>query len=113
MKCPTFNVKCACFIGKLNSIIPGFKSLPTIDQFKTIMCPTVAAACKITNQFFRIMFLARDKLAEGVEMSELSYPTMPVNNVLNASFDNLSDVDLEDEWDEFQSELSDSSFEEP
>ena len=52
MKCTTFNVKRACFIGKLNSIMPGFKNLSIVDQFKTIICPTVAAACKVTNQFF-------------------------------------------------------------
>ena len=68
--------------------------------------------CKITNQLFRIMFLARDNLIEGVSIAELSYPTMPVNS-LNSSFDNFSDVELEDEWDEFLSNISDSSFEEP
>ena len=81
MKCPTFNIKRACFIGKVNSIIPGFKNMSSIDQFKTVMCPTVAAVCKVTNQFFRIMFLARDNLIEGVSITELSYPTMPVNSV--------------------------------
>ena len=112
MKCPTFNIKRACFIGKVNSIIPGFKNMSSIDQFKTVMCPTVAAVCKVTNQFFRIMFLARDNLIEGVSITELSYPTMPVNSV-NSSFDNFSDVELEDEWDEFLSNISDSSFSEP
>ena len=62
------------------------------------MCPTRAAACKVTNQFLRIMFLARDKLTDGVSISELSYPTMPVN----ASFENI--LDDADEGDEFQTE---------
>ena len=113
MKCPTFSVKRACFIGKLNSFMPGFKTLSSKDQFKTIMCPTVAAACKVTNQFFRIMFLARDNLTLDQSISELSYPTMPVDNILNSSFDDVSDVELEDEWDEINANISESSFEEP
>ena len=52
------------------------------------------------------MFLARDKLAQGVNMSELTYPSLPVNN-LDESFHLMSDV--EDEWDQFSPEL-DISF---
>ena len=112
MKCPIFDVKRACFIGSMNSIIPGLKNLATEDQLKTIMCPTRAAACKVTNQFLRIMFLARDKLTDGVSISELSYPTMPVNVDLNASFENI--MDDADEWDEFQTECDqDTSFQVP
>ena len=33
MKCPILDVKRACFIGRMNSIIPGFKNLATEDQF--------------------------------------------------------------------------------
>ena len=47
------------------------------------------------------MFVARDKLAEGVNMSELTYPTLPVE-----SFDTMSDVG--DEWDQFMSDLDTS-----
>ena len=83
-----------------------FRNLSTKDKFKTMLCPSVSAACKVTNQFLRIMFLARDKLAQGVNMSELTYPSLPVNN-LDESFDLMSDV--EDEWDQFSQEL-DISF---
>ena len=103
MKCPIFNVKRACYIGKMNSILPGFSLQSSENQFKTMLCPTVSAACKVTNQFIRIMFLARDKLAEGVEMSELTYPTLPVPNNACDSFDVMSDVG--DEWDQFSSDL--------
>ena len=75
MKCSVFNTKRAYFIGKMTSILPGFNLLTSEDQFKTMLCPSVSAACKVTNQFLRIMFVARDKLAEGVNMSELTYPT--------------------------------------
>ena len=106
MKCSVFNTKRACFIGKMTSILPGFNLLTSEDQFKTMLCPSVSAACKVTNQFLRIMFVARDKLAEGVNISELTYPTLPVPN-LNDSFDTMSDVG--DEWDQFISE-SDTSL---
>ena len=59
------------------------------------------------------MFLARDNLTSGQSISELSYPSMPVDNILNSSFDDVSDVELEDEWDEINANISESSFEEP
>jgi hypothetical protein len=105
--CSVFNVKRACFIGKMNSILPGFSSLNNLAQFKTMLCPTVSGACKVTK-FIRILFLARDKLAQGVDMAELSYPTLPVPSHLNDSMDILSDVG--DEWDNYSSDL-DISFE--
>ena len=108
MKCSVFNLKRACFIGKMNSILPGFSNLTNLAKFKTMLCPTVPAACKVTNQFIRILFLARDKLAEGVNMAELSYPTLPVPSQLNDSMDVLSDVG--DEWDNYSSDI-DISFE--
>ena len=36
MICKTFDTKRNCFIGKMESIKPGFKSLSSQDQFKTI-----------------------------------------------------------------------------
>ena len=52
------------------------------------------------------MFLARDKLADNVPFSELSYPTMTVPANLNISSEDISDC--EDEWDEFQAESDES-----
>jgi hypothetical protein len=92
MKCSVFNVKRACYIGKMSSILPGFNTLSSNDQFKTMLCPTSAAACKVTNQFLRIMFLARDKLSEGVNMAELTYPALPVHSYATDSFEVLSDL---------------------
>ena len=105
MECKILDIKRACFFGKLESILPGFKSLNKENQFKTILCPTRSAAVKVTNQFLRILFLARDKLLDGVEITDLSYPTLPVTNS-NVNFDLLSDE--EDEWDIFDSNLDES-----
>ena len=105
MKCTVFSIKRACFIGKMESILPGFKSLSKENQFKTILCPTNPAAAKVTNQFLRILFLARDKLLEVADITMLSYPTLSVNPCL-CNFDLLSDV--ENEWERFDSLLDDS-----
>ena len=105
MMCKTFNIKRACFIGKMDSILPGFKQLTKENQFKTILCPTNPAAAKVTNQYLRILFLARDKLLDGADVATLSYPTLPVNEC-NCNFDLLPDV--EDEWERFDSLLDES-----
>ena len=105
MSCKTFNVKRACFIGKMDSILPGFKDISKKDQFKMILCPTNPAAAKVTNQFLRILFLARDKILDGSNIDDLSYPTVPVSEC-QCNFDYLSDV--EDEWESFESVLDDS-----
>ena len=87
MRCSIFDVKRACFLGKMGSLIPYFKSMSSIsDQLKTILCPTSAAASKIVNKFTRIMFLARDNLAEGFNLDELSYPTLPLNSFLSNDY---------------------------
>jgi hypothetical protein len=105
MECKIFDIKRACFIGKMESIIPGFQSLTKESQFKTLLCPTKSAAVKVTNQFLRILFLARDKLLNGADISTLSYPTMPVSQC-NCNFEVPSDV--ENEWESFESILDDS-----
>ena len=96
MNCETFNVKRACFMGKMNSIVPGFNEMPESSQLKTILCPKSTAAVKVVNKFIRIMFLARDKISEGLSLNE--YPTMPVNIYpFNSDFNDFSDCD---EWEE-------------
>ena len=107
MVCPVFSVKRACFVGKMDSVLPGFKLLTNQDKFRTMLCPTVSAACKVTNQFFRIMFLAREKLSEGHDIADLTYPTLPVPNYADYTFSELSDVD---EWDSYCSDTNNESL---
>ena len=109
MICDIFKIKRACFLGKMESILPGFKSLSLENQFKTILCPTKPAAIKVTNQYLRILFLSRDKIMDGSDISMFSYPTVPVDELhynCNCNYDWPSDV--EDEWDSFSSVLDDS-----
>ena len=103
MECKTFDTKRACFIGRMDSIIPGFKSLTKECQFKTLLCPTKSAAVKVTNQYLRILFLARDNIINEIDTP--NYATMPVNQC-NCFFEVPSDV--EDEWESFTSILDES-----
>ena len=103
MECKTFSTKRACFLGKMESISPGYKLLSKKDQFKTLLCPTKSAAAKVTNQFLRILFLARDNITNGSNI--VDYPTLPVNQC-NCEMEIQSDV--EDEWESFTSILDES-----
>ena len=107
MNCNTFSTKRACFMGKMNSIIPGFCDLSNDDRLKTILCPKSSAAVKIVSKFIRIMFLARDKISDDVDLNE--YSTMPVNiRPFEGDYENFSDCD---EWEESFTELCLSEFE--
>ena len=70
-----------------------------------ILCRTNPAAEKVTNKFLRIIFLTRDKILDGSNIDDLSYPTLPVSEC-QCNFDYLYDV--EDEWDSCESVLDDT-----
>ena len=74
-----------------------------MDKLKTILCPKSTAEVKIVNKFICIMCLARDNLAEGLELE--TYPTMPVNiQPLNMHYDYIPDFDeWEPDFDELES----------
>ena len=90
----------------MSSILPNFKDMSNSNQLKTILCPTSSGATKIINKFIRIMFLARDHITDGNNAEDLTYPTMPVN-IDSTDYDNFSDID---EWEDFDSFLSDSDI---
>ena len=72
--------------------------MSTTDKLKTILCPSTTAAVKIVNKFIRIMFLARDRLSEGLSLTELSYASLPANIYpCTTNYDSFSDCD---EWEE-------------
>ena len=106
LNCSVFNIKRACFIGKMSSMLPNFKDMSNSNQLKTMLCPTSSGATKIINKFIRIMFLARDYITDGNNAEDLSYPTMPVN-IDSTDYDNFSDID---EWEDFESFLSESDL---
>ena len=93
MKCPIFNLKRACFFGKLGSVTPPFISMSDENRLKFILCPTSEVATKLVNKFIRIMFNARDKITEGVDIERMCYPTYsPPFSFVNTD-DQFSEVD--------------------
>ena len=107
--CPLFDLKRACFFGKMSSIFPSFLDLSSEEKLKFILCPTSEIICKLVNKFLRIMFNARDNIDEGIEKS--CYPTYtPPFTFLNCtSFDQFSDCD-EGDRSFSSSDSSDTSF---
>ena len=94
MSCPAISIKRNCFFGKMSSIIPHFNYLSEEDKLKTILCPTSVAAVKTTNKYIAILMLARDKILEGYNISELSYPTLTPGCSINCQeYLNLSDTE--------------------
>jgi hypothetical protein len=63
---------------------------------KVILCPTSEIMTKVVNKFIRIMFNARDKIDEGIDLSQTCYPTYtpPFNFVNSTSFDELASLVL-------------------
>ena len=94
--CPLFNLKRACFYGKITSIIPHFSTLSDDEKMEVILCPTSDIMTKVVNKFIRIMFNARDKIDEGIDLSQTCYPTYtpPFNFVNSTSYDEFSDCDV-------------------
>ena len=93
MFCPIFELKRACFFGKLSSIIPNFPSLSEEDKFRVILCPTSEISTKVINKYIRIMFNARDNLDNGVTKSCYPTYTPPFDFSPNDNFDQFSDID--------------------
>ena len=75
MFCPIFDLKRACFFGKLSSIMPNFQFLSEEDKFRVILCPTSELSTKVVNKYIRIMFNARDNIDDGVDINQSCYPT--------------------------------------
>ena len=95
LSCPLFDMKRACFYGKMSSISPNFGKLLPDEKLKFILCPTSEILSKVVNKFIRIMFNARDLIDQGIDLNTICYPTYsPPFTFLNSSyFDQFSDCD--------------------
>ena len=95
LSCPLFNLKRACFYGKLSSISPNFLNLSDEDKLKFVLCPTSEIITKVVNKFIRIMFNARDSIDDGIDLSKTCYPTYtaPFTFPNSTDFDQFSDCD--------------------
>ena len=98
MSCPLFEVKRACFFGKLSSVSPNFLSLSGDHKLTFVLCPTSEIITKIVNKIIRILFNARDNIDNGVDTSKSCYPiySPPSTFTANNDFDQFSDVDEEE-----------------
>ena len=65
LSCNTFKMKRQCFLNKLASIAPNFLGLSDKQKLAVILCPISAKAAKLSNKFFKIMFMARKKIDDG------------------------------------------------
>ena len=94
-------------MGKMGSVNQKFSTMSDKNKLKTILCPKTTAEVKIVNKYIRIMCLARDNLSEGLDIDNLSYPTLPVNiNSTFTDYDNFSDTDeLEESFSSVNSEI--------
>ena len=71
--CTRFKTKRACFLKRMESLIPSFPCLSDIDKIKTILCPVTPQAAKLADKFMGIMFNAREIIDNGGDLQE--YPT--------------------------------------
>ena len=44
--CPLFDLKRACFFGKISSISPNFTNLSSEEKLKFILCPSIMQGCE-------------------------------------------------------------------
>ena len=90
--CPTFVNKQRCLFGKLGSIINNFHDLSYDEKVKTMLCPNNIQVGKLVNKYLQIIFKCRQKLNDGIPMSQLTYLSY---NKFN--FDNSSETDCDSE----------------
>ena len=87
--CSRFKTKRACFLKRMESLIPSFTNLSDFDKIKTILCPVTPQAAKLANKFMGIMFNARDLIDNGGDLHE--YPTWAPDTVNPFLVDDQSD----------------------
>ena len=76
LDCSLFSAKRACFLKKLECLIPNLLSMSKMDQVKTILCPTKPETTKLVNKFIGIMFQARTNIdQQDPNTQNLTYPT--------------------------------------
>ena len=73
VSCSSFSLKRNCLFGRMESIIPGFISLPPVQQTATLLCPTSVVTAKLANKYIQILFKVRKLLDEGVPALNIGY----------------------------------------
>ena len=53
VSCSSFSLKRNCLFGRMESIIPGFISLPPAQQTATLLCPTSVFTANLANKYIQ------------------------------------------------------------
>ena len=93
MACSTFTLKRNCFISKLGSVLPSFKTLTPHDKVLTMLCPVTTVAAKLVNKYIRLMFQSRNQLDNGIPILNLGYEKGIEVNPFFQDLDSDNDLD--------------------
>ena len=77
-------------------MVPRFEQQSREDKVKTLLCPVSNIAAKIVNKFTGLMFKARDKIDNGADPAQLTFPPQVQLQDIDESD---TDSDMEDEYD--------------
>ena len=96
LDCTSFENQRRCFLARIASVVPRFEELSREDKVKTLLCPASNIAAKLVNKFTGLMFKAREKIDEGADPAQLTFPPQLVLQDIDESD---ADSDVEDEYD--------------
>ena len=74
LDCKSFDNQRRCFVARIASVVPRFEELSREDKVKTLLCPASNIAVKLVNKFTSLMFKAREKIDEGADPAQLTFP---------------------------------------
>ena len=75
--------------------MPNFGELSREDKVKTLLCPATNIAAKSVNKFIGLMFKAREKIDNGADPAQLTFPPQVVLQDIDESD---ADSDTEGEY---------------
>ena len=76
-RCPRFKHKRACFLKRLECLVPTIGTMSELNLVKTILCPATPQTAKLADKFIGIMFKIRADIDSGAIVTE--YPTWEPN----------------------------------
>ena len=96
LDCTSFDNQRRCFLARIASVVPRFEELSREDKVKTLLCPASNIAAKLVNKFTGLMFKAREKIDNGADPAQLTFPPQVLLHDIDESD---ADSDMEDEYD--------------
>ena len=96
LECAAFSNQRRCFLARIASLVPNFGNLSKEDKVKILLCPASNIAAKTVNKFIGLMFKAREKIDEGADPAQLTFPPQVILQDIDESD---ADSDVEGEYD--------------